>query len=298
MTLALLKEASARLTLGTGALSALGLALQSRVDAVPLETATQREVDAVLDALGVRDAVNAGSAAELRPILGEIRVALLHGATLLSRSGAATGWRFDDAALLQAAGDTSIGFAMALKNGVIPQLDGLAARFDAGGHFLDVGVGVAGLAIALASLWPTLHVTGIDPLAASIAIARRNVARAELGERITLREQAGEDLADTAEYDLAWVPSVFIPGSALDAIFSNAGRSLKPGGWLLVALGRSDGDPLQVAYHRLRTVLWGGNPIDEAQTMAMMTRVGFTEARRLAMPPTAPIALVAARAPA
>jgi predicted nucleic acid-binding protein len=75
----------------------------------------------------------------------------------------------------------------------------------------DVGVGTAGLAIAMANLWSSLKVVGIDPWATSVTLAQENVQNAGLAERIQLREQAVEAFWDTNQFDLAWLPSAFIP---------------------------------------------------------------------------------------
>ena len=298
MTLPALKDTVARLGLQAGALTAVGLALQERVTQQPLDPRVRTHVDEALDALGIREAIASLSPGELRPVLAEVRMFLVHGATLLGRTGGGTGWRADDPAMIVAAGETSAGFAPALKGGVMPQLDGLAARLDGSGAFLDVGVGVAGLAIAMARLWPTLRVVGIDPLAPALALARENVAAAALVGRIELRQQLGEELPDIDAFDLAWVPSLFIPGPAVDPILRRVFRAMRPGGWVLLALARTDGEPLAAAYARLRTVLWGGVPWTAAEAIGLVTGAGFADARQVDLPPAAPMALVAGRKPA
>ncbi len=69
-----------------------------------------------------------------------------------------------------------------------------------------MGVGVAGLSIAMSRLWPTLRVVGVDPWAPSLVLAREKVRAAALTDRIELRHQAAEDLTDVDSYDLAWIP--------------------------------------------------------------------------------------------
>lgn len=134
----------------------------SQGGAAPLDPTLQPGVDAVLDALGVREILDALSPGELRAVLAEIRVTLLHGARLAFSATRTLGWSFDDPALLQFAGDTSAGFAIACKQMVVPRLAGLATRMEAGGAFLDVGTGVGAFAIAMARQWPTLRVVGVD----------------------------------------------------------------------------------------------------------------------------------------
>ena len=298
MTLPALKDTVAKLGLQAGALTAIGLALQERITQQPLDARARVHVDEALDALGLRDVIASLSPAELRPVLAEVRMFVVHGATLLARTGGEAGWRADDPAMIVAAGETSAGFAQALKGGVAPTLDGLLARLEASGAFLDVGVGVAGLSIAMAKLFPTLRIVGIDPLAPALALGRENVAAAALADRIELRQQLGEDLPDVDAFDLAWVPTLFIPGAAVDPIVRRVFRAMRPGGWVLLALTRADGEPLAAAYARLRTVLWGGVPWTPAEAIGMATAAGFTDVRQVGLPPTAPLSLVAARKPA
>ena len=120
--------------------------------------------------------------------------------------------------VLQAAGDISAGFAQGLTRNVAPALEGLSERLARpGATFLDVGVGVASLAIAMARLCPELRIVGVDPWQPSLRLARENVDRAGLGDRIELREQGGETLEDEAAFDLAWLATAFMPERLIPA---------------------------------------------------------------------------------
>ena len=88
---------------------------------------------------------------------------------------------------------------------MIPRIDGLAARLECPtASFLDVDVGVAALSITMARLWPALRVVGIDLWEPALALARQYVADADLGDRIELRQQAVEELADTVCWLKEW----------------------------------------------------------------------------------------------
>jgi len=80
--------------------------------------------------------------------------------------------------------------------------------------FLDVGSGVGALAIEMCSIWPHLHVVGLEPQAVPLAEGRRNVAAAGLGDRIALRAQRVEEMTEHEAFDLAWLPQVFLPREA------------------------------------------------------------------------------------
>ena len=88
----------------------------------------------------------------------------------------------------------------------------------------------------MAHLWPFLNVVGIDPWAPSLTLARENVRSAGLTDRIRLREQAVEDLSDTDAFDLAWIPSAFMPETVVPAACEHVYHALRPGGWLLFAM--------------------------------------------------------------
>ena len=151
-----------------------------------------------------------------------------------------------------------------------------------GAAFLDVGVGVAALSIAMVRQWPSLRVVGLDPWAASLAIARRNVQGAGLAPQIELREMGGEDLADFAAYDLAWIPSLFIPQGSIARIVDRVGRALRPGGWLLFPMLEPGDDPLvAAARRRFRTALWGGSELSAEAVTTLLTGAGFVDVRLL-----------------
>jgi hypothetical protein len=107
------------------------------------------------EVLGVREALESLSPAAVGPLLGEIRVTLLHGIKRLARGGHDQSWTHCDTEILQSAGEVSAGFPMLLQR-LAPRLDGLAKRLASdGATFLDFGVGAALLSIEVVRLWPT-----------------------------------------------------------------------------------------------------------------------------------------------
>lgn len=292
-----LREVLARLNQSVQALSALGLALRARASgqALPREIATP--LAETIAALGIGGAVEEAAPAAIRPLLGEVMVAFHQGIHRLGPAGGGHGWTPDDPALMQAAGDVSAGFPAVLQR-FIPQLDGLAARLDAeGATFLDVGVGVAALAIEMARLRPNLRVVGLDPWAPALAIARDNVARAAMDTRVELREQAVQDLTDEGRFDLAWLPGAFISPSVIPRALVRVRRALRPGGWLLLATLNPGLDPLAAALLRLRAAEWGARAWTPAEAEGLLREAGFVEVRGLPPPgPGAPASFTAGRA--
>lgn len=292
-----LRDLVARLSLSAGALSVLGAAIDSRTTGKPFDPGIQLHVDAVLDALGARELIEGLSPVELPPVLAEIRLTMLQGAKLLYGATREAGWADTDPDILQAAGETSAGFAGVLQGVIASRLPGLSERLAASGSFLDVGVGVAGLSIAVARLWSTLRVVGVDLWAPSLVIARERVRAAALTDRIELRQQAAEDLADVDAFDLAWIPSAFIPERCIAAIVERVYRALRPGGWLLFAMVSSGSDPLAGSYDRLRTAMWGGALLAPAEVQTMLERTGYVAVQVLPAPPSATVAMIAGRRP-
>jgi SAM-dependent methyltransferase len=278
----------ARLQTSASALAALGAALDARASGGPMDPALARAVDDVVDALGAGEDLAAATAAELRPLLGEIRTFALANVRLLFAASRDPGWAPTEPALLEAAGDVSAAIPATLAATIAPQLTGLEARLSApGAAFLDVGVGVGVLAVEMARRWPGLRVVGVDPWAPALALARDRVRAAGLADRIELREQAGEHLADQDAFDLAWIPGAFVPASALPAVLRRVRAALRPGGWLLLPFFRAVDDPLAGALVRLRAAMFGGAASPPAAIEALVGDAGFAEIRTLPAPPTA-----------
>jgi SAM-dependent methyltransferase len=278
-------------------LAALTAALDAKAGDVALEPALDARLRELLAALGAADVMEGLSPEEAAQFASEIRQLLRVQAKLLTPRTRATSWSYDDPQLLQEFGDFARYHAHALARMVVPALDGLAARF--GGPdaaFLDVGVGVAGLAVELARLYPSLRVVGIDVFEPALRLARENVARAGVGDRVTLRAQGAEQLDDDRAFDLAWIPSLFMPEPILPAAVERTHRALRPGGWLVFVTTNVDGrDPLQAAFWRFTTTMFGGPCWSAAEGEALLRAHGFSDVRALPAPPGTPAAFVVGR---
>ena len=128
-----------------------------------------------------------------------------------------------------------------------------------------------------------------------MVLASGKIANHGLDLRIDLRAGSGEDLADTALYDMAWVPSAFIPEAAIPAILDRVQAALKPGGWLIFAMIRRAPDALATATTRFRTAVWGGSLLPFDAVAAAMQRVGLSSVRLLDGPAHSTIGMVAAQ---
>ena len=226
-----------------------------------------------------------------------IRSTLGQAATVAFRGTSEAGWAAfgDEILLAQGRASAMVGRFMAAF--VLPMLEGLAERFSAaqGGVFLDVGVGVAELACAFCEAVPQSRVVGLDPLPQAIELATRTVAAHGLGDRVELRRQGVEQLDDEAVFDLAWVPSRFIPSAVVMEGLVRVRRALKPGGWLLLSGSTmepgADGDIVRWQVH-----LSGGTLLVEDEGARMLEGAGFTSPVRLDTPP-GPSPILAVRRP-
>jgi len=176
----------------------------------------------------------------------------------------------------------------------LPGLAGALARQDAA--FLDVGVGVAALSIAMCRLYPQLRAVGIDPWEVALDRARRNVDAAGLGERIELRRQRVEELADQTVFDLVFLAGPFLDRQAVDPACERSLVALRPGGWVVFAMfGGSDS--LEVALARLRTARSGGAVLAAPEVEGRLRVAGFVDVSTLAAELGIPSQLVVGRRP-
>ena len=169
------------------------------------------------------------------------------------------GSRHTDEDLLQAQGRLSAGAIGVLAGCCSPHVPGLLDRLaGARGAFLDVGAGVAAVTIAMCRHFPSVRAVGLEPAHAPLALARRNVADAGLEDRVELRGQRVEELADEEAFDVAWLPSSFLSTDAFATALTAVHRALRPGGLLLTGALDGSGADGEAAVARLRLALWGG----------------------------------------
>jgi SAM-dependent methyltransferase len=222
--------------------------------------------------------------------LGEMRSTLVQATTMVDaavRGDAERGWRHVDPVLLEAQGALSSGFPPIFKAELVPSMGDLGERLQRpGACFLDVGVGVGALAIAMCRTWPNLAVVGIDPYDVPLALARQNVDRAGLDGRIALRRVAVQDLTDESSFELAWIPIVFIPAPAVDLAVARVRRALKEGAWIILPVMGEAGDERQRAVSALQNELRGGALLKASDLEAILHNAGFAEIRTFAGPPT------------
>jgi hypothetical protein len=190
------------------------------------------------------------------------------------------GWHYTDPDILDAQGVGSGSIMETVCRDVVPKLDGLTERLSApNAEFLDVGAGVGAICVALARLWPNLRIVGLEPAAAPLLEAQRNIAATEVAERIEILPIRLDQLTDVDRYEAGWLPQVFLP---LDVLHQSLGpfyRSIKPGGWGILFALSAEGSDVGSAVSRLRNVLWGGEPHPPSAVAELMAGAGFRDLR-------------------
>ena len=212
----------------------------------------------------------------------------LHQAAALA-SGRVVSWGAQSDQALLAQGQASAIGAQFYAEVLLPAMGDLANRLAApGARMLDVGTGVAALAVAFAQVFPQLEVVGIDVLDRALDLARQNVAASDVAARVAVRKQDVAGFTDDVGFDLAFLPAPFVPRPALQAGLPRVVAALRPGGWLFVGTrqirrhpGRGRADPAQ-------TLVYGGTPLDEAEASDQLCNAGLTSVRPVPTPEGAP----------
>ena len=298
MSIDAVREVVHRLLVSTGALAAFGAVLEQRIDGVPVSQELEVRLMEVLRILGIDEELEGVSTEALTTLLAEIRLTFLQGVKLLYSPVLQPGWTHTEADLLLSQGQASAAVASVFQRVVIPQLDGLAARLLAPtASFLDVGVGVATISIAMSQHWPALQVVGIDPWEPALALARQKVALAGLEDRIRLRHQAAEEVSDSAAFDLVWFSTPFIRADVLVLALQRMWHALRPGGWILLGILNATGESLAAAIAHLRSVYWGGQPLVPSEGRVLLEEGGFDQVQEFASSPSALVTLVGGRRP-
>jgi SAM-dependent methyltransferase len=289
-----------RLQEGVWQLAALAVALRDD----PADDAEQkRQAEQVLVELGLMSETSAGiaPAAGLAELIrsGFIDLAAVSAANILQSAGVlsgATAWASQADGSLLAQGRTGAQAGAVFKMFLLPALEGLKGLFDGEApQMLDVGVGVAGMAVGYCRTFPRLRVVGLDVFPHALELARRLVDEAALADRIELRHQDVATLEDDQAYAVAWLPAPFVPRPALDAGLPRIAKALVPGGWLIMAHGKLHDDLLKNALSRFQITVYGGATLDDEEAQALLRRVGLEQVLTIPTPEGAPALTVGRR---
>lgn len=272
-----------------GALSALAEVRSAGDRLDPAVGAALADVAAALDV----------SVADLEPdqlvIVANAARTFLHLACdLRDEPGRAPGWSIQDPRVLLSIGRMSAFLADVIAT-VVPTLDTLAGALDRDGAAIcDVGSGVGALSIALCRRFPRARVVGVDPWPPSVELAREEVGRSGMEDRIELRQLGIEDLLDRDVFDLTWFAGPFVPPPVLPAALHRVHDSLRPGGWLIFGLFAGPPDPVAASALRLRVVRAGGS-VAGPEVAVALSDAGFVDVHHVPRSWAAPAEFLAAR---
>jgi SAM-dependent methyltransferase len=269
-----LDAALRRLAGATTTLAAIGALLRMRAEGTSVDPLVHQALTRIaeaalpapLDGLDEHDAAVASAY-----VATQISAAY----DLLRSPGRGPGWAFPDPALLQAQGDISRAFPRHFAT-LAKQRPDFAAAFD-GGHFLDIGVGVASLALEAAAQFPRLQVTGLDIWEPSLALARANVAASPHADRVSVRVQDVTTLDETEAFTAIWFPILFFPRPVVEAALPRLAAALRPGGWLIIPRTPPAPDALGAALGGLQMLRQGGSPWTDEALRGCVMRSGFAE---------------------
>jgi SAM-dependent methyltransferase len=262
-----------RLLANALALSAVSARLKLDALGETGDPALRAQLDRVVDELGVAEELAALDPDERAVLLAFSRSYLAQGLDLVDDPIRASSWSHTDPVLLQAQGSAS---------GVVAALLTDLELVEDGARILDVGTGVGGIAIAFCQRLPSATVVGIDPWEPSLALARANIADAGLEDRVTVSGALVQEFTDEAGFDLAWLPSFFIPEPVLAPAVERLHDLLRPGGHLVVGVTFADeSDRLVAVTDDLMTVRSGGSVADPARATALLKGAGFEDVREI-----------------
>jgi hypothetical protein len=198
---------------------------------------------------------------------------------------------------LLARGRASAQLAVAIRDFVMPSLENLTELLEGPAPvMLDVGVGVAAMAIEYCRMFAHLRVVGLDVAPRPLELAQRLVDEAGMTHRIELRRQDVATLEDRRTFVLAWVPAPFVSPEALEAGVARVAAALAPGGWLILGHGSFGGEGRADDRQRSEAAASGGSPVDDENAQRLLRATGLERVWTVATPADAP-ALTVGRCP-
>ena len=207
-------------------------------------------------------------------LLTVIEMAFAEAGELLRHSERGAGWQVADVELLQTQGRAS--------RSVFTRILSLAEtrpllREALNGRFLDVGMGVAGIALEAARTCPNLQVDGIDIWEPALVLAKANVAESAYSDRVHITHLDISALAVENRYSLVWLPTMFLKRSVLEQALDRIVVASCRGAYLVAALYTQPKDSFAAALSTLRTMRSGGEVTDPSELQDMLKSRGYTD---------------------
>ncbi|MDG6906914.1 MAG: class I SAM-dependent methyltransferase [Nitrososphaerota archaeon] len=289
-----IRETVQHLRLSADALSALGVAIELQLgNSHVTDPQLEEKIKKVTGILGLEDELKSTNKDILISVLAEVRGIFFENAKHLASSTIESGWNHVEEEILQNQGLASALIVIMFKRALVPLLGDLSIRLESStASFLDVGVGVGGISIAMARMWPKLRIVGIDPWEPALKLARKNISNAGLTDRIELSQTRVENLTEHARFDLSWFPATFISKEAILPSLKRIRDAIRPGGWVITGAINGSADPLTTALSDLRSIYWGGHPLSPHELKKFLHDSGFGDVRMIPGPPWSAAAII------
>lgn len=260
------------LTRAARMLAIIGAALKLR-SAENVDSAMDEQIQEGLR-LALGDAATDLDDTEIASVLVQIDMAFAESGELYKNPERTAGWKVEDHQLLQAMGRAS--------RNVVDRILGLAKTRPAlrqalNGVFLDVGTGVAGIALRAAETCPDLSVDAIDIWKPALRIAAENVAASPHADRIQLRHLDVTRLEPDPRYTLAWLPAMFLKRAVLEQAIKRIAAASHSGGWLVAAIYTRPEEPFLAVMSSLRTLRSGGDVTSSAELAELLRSCGYVD---------------------
>jgi len=188
------------------------------------------------------------------------------------------GWNHTNIELLELQGKLAgKPFVEFFAKNVLPKMGDLSRKLKEDNlHMLEVGSGTGQMSVALATQWPMLSITCLEPLKTSVNIASDRIRIHQLEERITILNKGIEKFVEKGNiFDAAWIASDFIPETILPNSIKQIYKTLRPGSWLWL-LGINSSNPLTNTITSLRSSWWGGGSPNAEMLRTILEQAGYT----------------------
>jgi len=265
------------------ALSALAAHLRLNISGNSGDPVIRQQIDRVIGKLQAHQVLDDLDADERAILVSLVQSYLRQALDLIENPEQPGSWSHSDPTLLQAQGAFSTVVATLFAQAGIGRPDA---------RILDVGTGVARLAMAFCDTYPQSTVVGLDPWEPALNLARENVAAAGLESRISLIATPVQSFEDPLGFDLVWFPAFFIPEAILDAGLGNVFRHTRAGGAVVVGATDNSEDELNAIVDDLITVRSGGTALTPPEAVRRLIKAGFVQAREIERTWQAPVRLV------
>lgn len=270
-----------QMSLSVRKLSMIGAALKIRKDAAVDSRVSGLIASSVKSMLG--EDVETLDDRDVLALVKKIQMGFAEASELLYNPGRPAEWQVVDPVLLQAQGQaSSTAFLRILALSTERPLLQKALQ----GRFLDIGTGVAGIALEAARSCPSLLVEGVDIWEPALALARKNVQDSPYAERITIKTLDVTKLAGDPAYSLVWLPTMFMKRSVVEAALDRIAAASLKDAYLVTGRYTVPTDPEAAAFVALRTLRSGGDPIAQSEMEDMLRDRGFVDIESDVLPLT------------